>query len=364
MGEYISFNYDNYERINTLSKELNEKNVLEISLEDLRLLAIFQNNKISRLDNQRKELQQEIRGYKKSSPNLIDINIPNFIAIDFETASYTRMACSLGIVIVQGYQIIEELHFLIQPPGNEYDTNCSNVHNIYASDTESSPTFKELWPEIKQYFINTTIVAHNAAFDLDVLKKNCSFYNIAYPKFTSICTCEIHNRANLLDVCEIYNIPIFEHHNALQDAKACALALLGYINTFKVISHFCSSLPKPVQKKTEDFWKFPEREISKDALIQDLSTVKDPNNPFYDKKIVITGVFESFPIREDLAMKLKSLGADINTTISKKTNIVVYGQGFGPVKMQKVIDLQAAGFDIILMGEEELKEKLKTKASS
>lgn len=67
-------------------------------------------------------------------------------------------------------------------------------------------------------------------------------------------------------------------------------------------------------------------------------------NPFYDRKVVITGVFTQE--RRALGVKLKSLGADIDTGITKKTNYVLIGEEPGPVKMEKLDKLVHDGFNI------------------
>lgn len=51
---------------------------------------------------------------------------------------------------------------------------------------------------------------------------------------------------------------------------------------------------------------------------------------------------------------LQSLGADINTSISKKTNIVVIGDGAGPSKLRKIEELRESGCDIRIIYEPEL----------
>ena len=75
---------------------------------------------------------------------------------------------------------------------------------------------------------------------------------------------------------------------------------------------------------------------------------------------MVTGVFFKYPIRNFLADELKKLGADVNTSISKNTNIVCLGgTGVGPAKMETVKKLQASGIDIKVISEEELYEILK-----
>jgi DNA polymerase III subunit epsilon len=47
------------------------------------------------------------------------------------------------------------------------------------------------------------------------------------------------------------------------------------------------------------------------------------------------------------------MGADINTSISKLTNIVVIGKGAGPAKMKKIQELIEKGYPLRLIYESE-----------
>lgn len=61
----------------------------------------------------------------------------------------------------------------------------------------------------------------------------------------------------------------------------------------------------------------------------------EPNNLFFGKKIVFTGNLQQID-RNDAAMYVSKLGGDVNTSISKKTDIVVVGENPGPSKMEKI----------------------------
>lgn len=102
--------------------------------------------------------------------------------------------------------------------------------------------------------------------------------------------------------------------------------------------------------------EFEKNKISSEVKQQDLSICINKDTIFYDKKVVITGTFDSFPVREDLAQKLKLLGANINSSISAKTNIVCIGSGAGPKKIEKIEQLKKSGNDIRIISEDELKE--------
>ena len=71
------------------------------------------------------------------------------------------------------------------------------------------------------------------------------------------------------------------------------------------------------------------------------------------KKIVLTGDL-NFISRKDIAHELKIRGADVNTSSSKKTDIVIIGDSPGPVKLQKIEELKQMGYFIQLIFEEEL----------
>lgn len=60
----------------------------------------------------------------------------------------------------------------------------------------------------------------------------------------------------------------------------------------------------------------------------------DPNSPFYDKKVVFTGVLESIS-RSEAAEIVKAMGADINNSISSLTDYVIVGADAGPSKLKR-----------------------------
>lgn len=62
----------------------------------------------------------------------------------------------------------------------------------------------------------------------------------------------------------------------------------------------------------------------------------DPEHPYYLKKFVITGTFNYFPDRNDLAELLYNVGADIDSSISKNIHYVVVGENPGWRKMELI----------------------------
>ena len=142
------------------------------------------------------------------------------------------------------------------------------------------------------------------------------------------------------DICRAYDITL-DHHNPLSDAKACAQLYMYHLNNAPPKHPVIASKPPRV---------YHER-IGGDVLKPDLENA-DPDNLFYGQKVVITGVFEKVE-RKELAQMLKKSGADIDTSISKKTNIIVAGKGAGYKKMEKANNLIEKGQKLKIMDEEE-----------
>ena len=64
---------------------------------------------------------------------------------------------------------------------------------------------------------------------------------------------------------------------------------------------------------------------------------KQINDHFTDKTIVITGTFKEFN-RNDLTQDLKSMGAKVTGSISKKTDMLICGENAGS-KLEKATSL-------------------------
>lgn len=337
-------------------RKVDKMNINRFSREELEIMVLVQKEQIEQYDYENRNLNKEI-SYLKSDPKYLKY-LSDFVAIDFETATTGRMACQIGLVVVKNYEIIDEYSFLIQPPGNKYDYNCIMVHRITPNDTFHCPFFYEIWDKIGPIITSAPIVAHNASFDIDVLKKNCEYYNIPVPELTYYCTCAIHNKLSLEETCKLYDIEIGQRHNALYDARSCANLFIKYCKIHTVTDGHSKGDKKNQKVKNDSYFSDPARVLSSEAKVQDLTQVKDKDNFLYNKKIVISGIFERFPSREDLAKLLKSYGADINGSISSKTNLFIFGSDYGPAKMEKAQSLVTNGANLELLDELKLYEIL------
>lgn len=269
----------------------------------------------------------------------------NFTALDFETMTAARTsACAIGLVRCENGVILQKVFSLIRPIPDDCEKTNTFVHGISPQQTANAPTWAELYPLIARYIDGQTIVCHNADFDLDVLLMTSLHFGIV-PRPASVVDTYALTHASLEDACAKFGISITNHHDPLEDATATAKVLLNIFGIDTTEHHYVklnkqSKLQRTVASETLK------------PLCDD--EIQNKETPFYCKKVVITGVFQQFPMREELASLLRQYGADINTSVSAKTNIVIVGQGCGPAKMQKIEKLQNEGHDIRIIYEPEL----------
>lgn len=278
--------------------------------------------------------------------------LKNFCAIDFETMTPKRTsACSIGMAKVRDGQIVETFYSFINPIPDDSKRNNSFVHGITPEMVKDAPTFDKIWDKVSSLIEDYPLVAHNSEFDRSVFSYLLEHYSLADPSsFEFQCTYKLTG-LKLELACMNYGIETETHHHAGKDAVMCANLYLEISKKDPEIFLF-ADLPYLQEKKSK-------RSLDKKTIIKvDDSEIENKNTPFYKKKIVITGLFLNYPDRHELAQTLHNFGADVVSSISGKTNIVIVGADAGPSKLKKIEDLNAKGADIRIIREPELKEIL------
>jgi DNA polymerase-3 subunit epsilon len=166
-----------------------------------------------------------------------------FAAIDFETASGARVsACSLGIAVVEDGEIVQRKEWLIRPPSLYFSLRNIQVHGITPEMVQYSPGFDTLWSEIEREIGDLPLVAHNAGFDMGVLKATLAFYDVWYAKMQFLCSCSLSRRCwpefsrHSLDALARELGISFRHHNAEEDAATAALVVLRAAEEYSAAS--------------------------------------------------------------------------------------------------------------------------------
>ncbi|TCO08239.1 3'-5' exonuclease [Natronoflexus pectinivorans] len=154
----------------------------------------------------------------------------DFVTIDFETADrYRDSACEIGLTFVKNFEVTETKSWLIKPGCYPvFDPYNIHVHRITPKDVSDSPNFCELWPEIRPLIENQLLIAHNASFDLSVLRKTLDYYGLEYPELMYSCSYIFSKNVwqglsgyGLAALCHYHDIDL-QHHRAGPDSRATA----------------------------------------------------------------------------------------------------------------------------------------------
>lgn len=297
--------------------------------------------------------------FQKKIEKEIGKKSPDFVAIDFEHAMPKKhTVCSVGIVTVKDGVIVDEYISLIKPPNNEYGIYNTKVHRLSSIDTENAKSFTEVFPEIEKRLKGNIVVAHNAESADRPCLEQAMYHNgiVTDLNIRWIDTCDIC-KAKLEVICDVCNIPLENHHEALDDTRACARIYLMHLNNTLPIEEIIAAneIAKATKKSRRPLG---HGKIEGEVLKPNLDVVENPDNPFYGKKVVVSGTYTEWPNRKDLAVLLKNYGADIDTSVTSRTNILCTGAGVGPKKLEKMQKNQADGRDAMILNEEEILEML------
>ena len=259
-----------------------------------------------------------------------------FITIDFETAtSALSSACELGLSVYEDGQITQTQSWLIRPPENAYLPFNIKVHGISPSDTAYAPDFAEVWEEVMPIVHQQTLFAHNASFDVSVLRACIQHYRQPTPQFTYACSVRVCRQIwpdldayNLKFLCNRFQIPL-KHHRAGNDAEATARLLhLAFekekIQNFETLKNqyrvgFGKVYPggfEPAHSPKTTGHQMPSKPNAEANFL--------PTHPFYGKEVVFSGQFQAFN-KTAAAQMIWNLGGKVVPQVGPFTHYMIEG---------------------------------------
>ena len=158
-----------------------------------------------------------------------------YIAFDVETPNrYNNRMSAIGISVVEDLQIVDSYYTLIDPE-QPFDWFNSKLTGINEETVFDAPDFPTVWEEIEPIMSSGILVAHNARFDMSVLRSCLVSYEIEWkPSVKALCTVTIGRSIlpgishKLNDMCDYFGIDL-DHHRADSDSNACAEILIRYL---------------------------------------------------------------------------------------------------------------------------------------
>ncbi|MEC8555563.1 MAG: exonuclease domain-containing protein [Planctomycetota bacterium] len=281
----------------------------------------------------------------------------DFVALDFETANNNASsACQLGVVVVRDSEIVEEYCWLIRPQRLYFAPRNIAVHGIRPRQVADAPSMASLWKnELAELVDEKVLIAHNARFDMGVLVASLAAYDLSCPNLDFSCTRLLaqaawpgKSRYGLKPLADWLQIQ-FKHHDALEDARACAEVALAAARSAK-----CLDLPamekqlqlrrgkihqgqitSPVNlrrrkgtthggRQSTDKWGFPSNAAAKIGSVDSSAIVQASagNAPLAGKNIVMLGPLRGLDVA-DTNQLIEQLGGCLQTDIQPSTHYVV-----------------------------------------
>jgi DNA polymerase III epsilon subunit-like protein len=298
----------------------------------------------------------------------------DFTAIDFETAnSYRGSPCSVGLVRVRDGHIVERRHWLIRPPegADWFDEWNIGIHGITAEMVAGVPRWKDVLPAIVSFIGNDVVVAHNAGFDIGVIRYACAVDNIEWPELRFLCTLVVARRAMALPtyrlpfLAESLGFSLDDHHDALADASAVVevIARLAERQNVADLAGLADSVGVSIGRMGSGIYRGSVAVQSGDRGFTPITVnfSADPSGYLYGRVVVFTGTLMSMT-RDIARQECAKVGAVPEQTTTKRTNVLVVGDIDPAVlrpgsnvtgKARKAFELQDNGQQIEVMTEDD-----------
>jgi DNA polymerase III subunit epsilon len=277
----------------------------------------------------------------------------DFVAIDVETANADMASiCQIGLAKCVDGIISHEWKSYVDPQSYFDDVNIS-IHGIDESMVEGAPAFPEVYDMLNSHLQGKIVVCHTH-FDRVALQQACRRYGTVEPTVTWLDSARVARRAwevcawkgyGLKKVCKMLGYH-FNHHDALEDAKAAAHIIVAAVaHTGMDLDGWLTRVGKPI-----------------DLLAATTKREGNPEGALYGEVLVITGAL-GMPRREaaDLAVQM---GCTVASSVTMKTSLLVVGDqdvsklagNSKSTKQRKAEELILSGQPIKILRETDFKE--------
>jgi DNA polymerase III subunit epsilon len=242
----------------------------------------------------------------------------DFVSIDVETANEDMASiCQVGVARYVEGRLADEWSSLVNPE-DYFDIINIGIHGITEEDVAESPTFPDVFGILGGY-LNGSICVSHTHFDRVSIDRALAKYGL--PGFDAVWldSARVARRTwrefawsgyGLANVCEAIGCT-FQHHDALEDAKASAQVLLAAIEATGLdIELWLKRVNEPID---------PSRTSSPSSIRRE----GNPEGELFGQAVVFTGALQ-VPRRE-AADFAASMGCVVDSGVTKRTSLLVVG---------------------------------------
>lgn len=295
-----------------------------------------------------------------------------FVAFDVETANRSRGSiCAVGYAIVTEGEVTETGSWLVNPGAEvEFDPWNVRIHGIHPEHVVDATSIRDALAELSNLIGDRIAVAHNAPFDVGAIREAAISNDFSPPTFDYLDTLVVARRElalisyRLPIVAEALGVPLERHHAAADDAATTAGIALRLAERRGADS--IANLAKAMRIQLGRLAPLGEVNRGSRAIFSrsssaagtpDPNTDASPDHHLYGKHMVFTGAL-GVP-RQQAWEWAADVGAIPQANVTKRTNILVMGDGFvgdnldefGTGKAKKAVTLLEKGQQIEVMNE-------------
>lgn len=192
-------------------------------------------------------IQEELSLLRKTS---------HYVVVDLETTGLSPAKggriIEIAAVRVLNGEIKDTFHTLINPQ-LKIPPKITQLTGIRNGDVEDKPTRFQVLPQLYQFIGNAVVVCHNVAFDWSRFLLD-GFKQVGiYPNNETFCTLKFFKKVmpglgrggyTLDRLCELLQVSLEHHHQALDDTVSTAKCLISFLHLFT---------PESFQKNQKSF---------------------------------------------------------------------------------------------------------------
>lgn len=186
-----------------------------------------------------------------------------FVVFDLETMglnSHEHEIIEIGAIKIQGTRIVDKFSELINPL-KSIPLKIQELTSITNDMVKNKLTIKEILPKFMDFVGDSTLVAHNAKFDMSFIKRDCkNILNIDYDP-SVIDTLQMARDVmpklkffGLGSLTKKLGVALENHHRAVDDSQATAGMFIIFLQKYlekgiKNIKDMTSAFPLNIQKQ-------------------------------------------------------------------------------------------------------------------
>ena len=271
----------------------------------------------------------------------------NFVALDVETANAdVASICQIGLAIYGNGALASEWKSLVDPE-DYFDTVNVSIHGINEIAVRGAPKLPEIAQIVCEHMRDRVVVCHTH-FDRLAIRQAFLKHRLSVPACMWLDSARVARRTweefarsgyGLKNVCDTLGYK-FNHHDALEDAKAAAQVLLAAISkTGLDLEGWLKRVELPISISTSA--QQGTARVARDG---------DPEGRLYGEVLVFTGALAI--TRSKAADMAAKIGCTVADGVNKKTTMLVVGdQDVRELAGQEQSSKHRKAEDLILKGQ-------------